>query len=89
VYSLSISNIKILIALPDGESGIRPEEFMAEDLGQEDVIGVVFGFELVAADSSVGAAEVAWFPGLVRRAETKYGSGGGVIYSCYTLVLYL
>ena len=42
---------------------------MAEDLGQEDVVGLVFWFELVAADSSVGAAEVAWFPGFVQRAE--------------------
>jgi len=30
---------------------------MAEDLGQEDVVGLVSGFELVAADSSVGRAE--------------------------------
>ena len=39
---------------------------MAEDLGQEDVVGLVFWFELVAADGSVGAAEVARFPGLVQ-----------------------
>jgi len=45
---------------------------MAEDLGQEDVVGLVSGFELVAADGSVGAAEVARFPGFVQRAE-----GGG------------
>jgi len=30
---------------------------MAEDLGQEDVVGLVSGFELVAADSSVGRAD--------------------------------
>ena len=36
---------------------------MAEDLGEEDVIGEV------TADGGVGAAEVAWFPGLVQRAE--------------------
>jgi len=33
------SNVKILVTLPYGESGIRPEEFMAEDLCQEDVVG--------------------------------------------------
>ena len=43
---------------------------MAEDLGQEDVVGLVFGFELVAADSSVGAAQVAGFPGFVQGAES-------------------
>ncbi len=32
---------------------------MAEDLGQEDVIGLVRGVEAVAADGAVGAAEVA------------------------------
>ena len=48
---------------------------MAEDLGQEDVVGLVPGFELVAADSSVGAAEVARFPGFVQRAE----GGGNVL----------
>jgi len=42
---------------------------VAEDLGQEDVIGLVTGFEAVAADGGVGAAQVAWFPGLVQRAE--------------------
>jgi hypothetical protein len=42
---------------------------VAEDLCQEDVVGHVLGFKLVAADSTVGAAEVAWFPGLVQRAE--------------------
>ena len=36
---------------------------MAEDLSEEDIVGLVFGFELVAADGSVGAAEVSWFPG--------------------------
>ena len=45
---------------------------MAEDLGEEDIVGDVFGFELVAADGAVGAAEVAWFPGQVEGAE-----GGG------------
>jgi hypothetical protein len=57
---------------------------MAEDLGQEDVVGLVSGFELVAADSSVGAAEVTWFPGFVQRAEgggnvlRQLRAGGGV-----------
>jgi hypothetical protein len=26
-------DIEILVALPDGERGIRPEKFVAEDLG--------------------------------------------------------
>ena len=34
-----------------------------------------FDFKLVAADGSVGAAEVAGFPGFVQRAE----SGGNVL----------
>ena len=42
---------------------------MAEDLGQEDVVGLVSGFELVAADGSVGASQIARFPGFVQRAE--------------------
>jgi hypothetical protein len=36
---------------------------MTEDLGEEDIVGLVFGFELVATDGAVGASEVAWFPG--------------------------
>ena len=50
---------------------------MAEDLGEEDVVGLVFWFELVAADGSVGASQVAWFPGFVQRAEGgAVGSNG-------------
>ena len=41
-------------------------------MGEEDVVGLVLGFKLVAADGSVGASEVAGFPGFVQRAE-----GGG------------
>ena len=63
-------DIEILITLPDGKGCIRSQQLMAEDLGQEDVVGLVSGFELVAADSSVGASEVAWFPGFVQRAES-------------------
>ena len=48
---------------------------MAEDLGQEDVVGLVFWFEEVAADSSVGASQISRFPGFVQRAE----SGGNVL----------
>jgi hypothetical protein len=61
--SSGLSNVKILITLSYGKGGIRPQEFMAEDLGEEDIVGLVFGFELVATDGAVGAAEVAWFPG--------------------------
>jgi hypothetical protein len=49
-----------------GFSGNDPfwtEEFMAEDLGEEDIVGDVFGFELVVTDGAAGAAEVAEFPG--------------------------
>ena len=48
---------------------------MAEDLGEEDIVGVVLGFEHVATDGAVGGAEVAWFPGLVEGAE----GGGNVL----------
>jgi hypothetical protein len=46
---------------------------MAQDLGQEDVVGLVSGFEEVPADGSVGASEVAGFQGCSREpnaAET-------------------
>jgi hypothetical protein len=49
-----LSNIKILITLPHGKGGIGTEEFMAEDLGEEDIVGLVFGFEAVATDGAVG-----------------------------------
>ena len=32
------------------------QEFVAEDLGEEDIVGLVLGFELVATDGAVGAA---------------------------------
>ena len=57
---------------------------MAEDLSEEDIVGLVFGFELVATESAVGAAEVSWFPGQVEGAEGRghvlweLGAGGGV-----------
>lgn len=64
-----LSNVKILVALPDGEGSGPWEEFMAEDFCNEDVLGHVFGFKEVAADSGVGASQVAWFPGLVQGTE--------------------
>jgi hypothetical protein len=57
---------------------------MAEDLRDEDVVGHVLGFEAVAADSGVGASQVAWFPRFVQGAEGSrnvFGelrAGGGV-----------
>jgi hypothetical protein len=45
---------------------------VAEDLGQEDVVGLVFGLEPVAADGAVGASEVARFPGLVQGTEGAF-----------------
>jgi len=68
-------DIEILITLSYGKRCVRSQEFMAEDLGQEDVVGLVSWFKLVAADSSVGVAQVARFPGFVQRAE----SGGNVL----------
>ena len=65
----SLYDIEILIALPHGKRCVRSQEFMAEDLGQEDVAGHVSGLEEVAADSSVGASQVAWFPGLSREPK--------------------
>jgi hypothetical protein len=58
-----LSNIKILVGLTDRQAGIWPEEFVAEDLCEEDIVGLVLGFEAVAADGAVGGAEVAGFPG--------------------------
>jgi hypothetical protein len=58
-----LSNVKILITLSYGEGGIWTEEFMAEDLGEEDIVGLVSGFEFEATDGAVGASEVAGFPG--------------------------
>jgi hypothetical protein len=48
------SNVKILITLSYGEGCIWSEEFMTEDLGEEDIVGLVFGFEPVATDGAVG-----------------------------------
>ncbi len=42
---------------------------MTKDLSEKDIVGDVFGFEPVATDGAVGAAEAAWFPGFVQRAE--------------------
>ena len=60
--------IEILIALADGKGGVRSQQFMPQDLGQEDIVGHVLGLEAVAADCAV-AAEVARFPGKVALAE--------------------
>jgi hypothetical protein len=57
---------------------------MAEDLCEEDIVGLVFGFELVATDGAVGASQVAGFPREVEGAKGggnvlgKLGAGGGV-----------
>jgi hypothetical protein len=49
-----LSNVKILITLADRKGCIRSQEFMAEDLCEEDIVGLVLGFELVATDGDVG-----------------------------------
>ena len=69
IKNASPYDIEILIGLPDGKRSVRSEQLVAEDLGQEDVVGLVFWFELVAADGSVGASEVARFPGLSREPK--------------------
>jgi hypothetical protein len=77
-------DIEILVALADGESGCSWEEFMAEDFCDEDVLGHAYWFEAVAADSGIGASQVAWFPGKGEGAEGSrnvFGelrAGGGV-----------
>ena len=77
-------DIEILVALADGEGSGAWEEFMAEDFSDEDVLGHVYGFKAVAADSGVGASQVAWFPGKVQGAEVvgdvlrELGTGGRV-----------
>ena len=52
---------------------------MAEDLGEEDVVGLVLRFEAMAADGGVGASQVSWFPGFVQRAE----GGGNVLWELW------
>jgi hypothetical protein len=75
-------DIKILITLSYGKGYVWSEEIMAEDLGEEDIVGLVFGFELVATDGAVGASEVSWFPGKVEGADEnvvgELEAGGGV-----------
>jgi hypothetical protein len=82
--AFDLSNVKILITLSYGKRSIGSEEFMAEDLGEEDIVGLVFGFELVATDGAVGASEVAGFPWSFEGAEVgghvlgELWAGGGV-----------
>jgi hypothetical protein len=45
---------KNLITLSDRKGCVGSQEFMAEDLGEEDIVGLVFGFELVATEGAVG-----------------------------------
>jgi hypothetical protein len=70
-----LSNIKILITLSYGEGCVWTQEFMTEDLGEEDIVGDIVGFELVATEGAVGASHVAWFPREVEGAE----GGGNVL----------
>ena len=55
---------------------------MAEDLGQEDVVGHILWFKQVAADGAVSASQVAWFQGWSREPkalEMYLGSCGLVV----------
>jgi hypothetical protein len=63
------SNVKILVTLADRDGCVRSQEFVAEDLCQEYIVGLVLRFEAVAADGGVGASQVSWFPGFVQGAE--------------------
>jgi hypothetical protein len=59
-WQFSVSYDKeILVTLPDRESCSARQELITEDLCLEDIVGHVPGFEAVAADSSIGASEVA------------------------------
>jgi len=77
-------DIEILVALPDGEGSGPWEEFMAEDFCDGRCPRSCFGFKAVAADSGVGASQVAWFPGKGEGAEGSRNvlgelrAGGGV-----------
>ena len=74
-----LSNVKILITLPDRKGCVRSQEFMAEDLSEEDIVGLVFRFELVATEGAVGASQVAGFPREVEGAE----GGGNVLWELW------
>jgi hypothetical protein len=56
---------------------------MAEDLCEEDIVGLVLRFEAVTTDGAVGASEVAGFPREGPRepkaADTYLGSCGPVV----------
>jgi hypothetical protein len=65
----ALSNVKILITLSDGKGCVRPQKFMTEDLGEEDIVGLVFGLEAVATDGAVGGAQVPGFQGRSREGE--------------------
>jgi hypothetical protein len=58
--------------LPDRQAGIGTEEFV----GEEDIVGLVLRFEMMATDGGVGASQMSWFPGFVQRAE----GGGNVLW---------
>ena len=55
-------DIEVLVTLSYGEGCIWSEEFMTEDLCEEDIVGDVFGFEAVATDAAVGATDLFWNP---------------------------
>jgi hypothetical protein len=55
-------NAMLQVRLSGRQAGIGSEG-VKEFMGEEDIVGLVFGFELVATDGAVGASEVSWFPG--------------------------
>jgi hypothetical protein len=54
---------------------------MAEDLGIKDVLGHVFGFEEVAAESGVGAAQVPGFTLSDQGVGLRGGPGVPILFS--------
>ena len=74
-----LSNVKILITLSYGEGCVRAEEFMAEDLGEEDIVGLVFGFEAVATEALRRCPGFQGWSREPKAAETYFGSCGPVV----------
>jgi hypothetical protein len=62
---------------------VGSEEFMTEDLCEEDIVGLVFGFEAVATDGAVGSSgggRVSRVDRGSRRRRTRtLGSWGPVV----------
>jgi hypothetical protein len=72
VFHVGISDVEILVTLADRQAGIWPQQFIGRGSVPGKCHSVWLGglkFEALAADGNVGAAQTAWFPGLVGRAD--------------------